>query len=375
MQKILRFLAANGARSGACCLIGVLAATTAHADVKSGVDAWSSGQYDIAVQQWRPLADKGDADAEFNLAQAYKMGRGVPLDLEQAETLYGKAAAQGHVQAADNYGLLLFQRGQREEAMPYIAAAAARGDSRAQYILGVAHFNGDFVEKDWVAAYALVSLAQQAGLPQAARALAQMDEHIPLAQRQESVALASKMAAESEAARARLDAAASLNIPATRPQTVAPVREAALSGGTATAGADYTRPAPAPVSKPVAIPNAAPVALALPSASEKLPTPEKPVAPKEISQKTVTSPTTQHAPAQHGGWRLQLGAFGVAGNADKLWDSLSKRPEFAGIRRDMVKGGSLTFLYATGFANKGEADKACTALRSSGHECIVSPPK
>ncbi|WP_313958536.1 hypothetical protein [Novosphingobium sp. 9] len=92
--------------------IGILAATApALADVKAGVDAWSAGNYDAAIRDWKPLADAGDPDAEFNLAQAYKMGRGVPLDLDKAEELYGKAAAQGHVQAADTYGLLLFQRG------------------------------------------------------------------------------------------------------------------------------------------------------------------------------------------------------------------------------------------------------------------------
>ena len=97
----------------------------------------------------------------FNLAQAYKWGRGVPQDFARAELLYAKAAQQGHLAAADNYGLLLFQRGQQAAAMPYIRAASDRGDARAQYLLGLAYFNAEFVGKDWVRAYALESLASQ----------------------------------------------------------------------------------------------------------------------------------------------------------------------------------------------------------------------
>ena len=403
MQNILRFLSTSGVAGCMLCAASVLIPTPAAADVKAGVDAWSDGKYEAAVKQWQPLADKGDADAEFNLAQAYKMGRGVPLDLGQAETLYGKAAAQGHVQAADNYGLLLFQRGEREKAMPYVSAAAARGDARAQYILGVACFNGDLAEKDWVRAYALVSLAQQAGLPQATRALAQMDEHIPLEQRQESVPLATKLAAEADAARTRIDASVSLGgtaPAASRPQLA---RESAAPSGPASAGADYARPAPAPVPAPAAIskptvtaPTKPATIATAPIVSTPLQEPaklavaqpavDKPAVDRSAGNKTATPKTTAtikpapaatlaSPPAKQGGWRLQLGAFGVAGNADKLWSSLSKRPELAGSRREQVRGGPLTFLYATGFASKAEADKACAALKSSGHECIATPPK
>ena len=54
-------------------------------DVKAGVDAWSRGEYKKAVEEWRGPAVAGDADAQFNLGQAYKLGRGVPVDLAMAE--------------------------------------------------------------------------------------------------------------------------------------------------------------------------------------------------------------------------------------------------------------------------------------------------
>ena len=388
MNGLLRFLVVGGYT----CAVSVLAVTATQAatkvdaasgvdTVKAGVEAWSAGQYETAVQLWKPLADKGDADAQFNLAQAYKLGRGVPLDLEKAESLYGKAAAHGHVQASDNYGLLLFQRGQRDAALPYITSAASRGDARAEYILGVAHFNGDLVEKDWVRAYALVSLAQQAGLPQATRALTQMDEHIPIEQRQQSVALATRLAADADAARARLDASASLGTPRLA-EASGPVRtpilpnavpETASLSGPATAGADYarpqatatpitTRPAPKPVVA-AATPPKPPVQTAAVKPEAAKPAP-KPPAPKPASP-----------PGVQGNWRLQLGAFGVPGNAERLWSTLSKRPELAGKRRELVPGGSLTRLYAAGFATKPEAEKACAALKSPSQPCLVVPAR
>src|SRR3546814_19436406 len=104
------------------------------ADVCSADLAWQRGDYQAAVAEWRPLAIAGDADAQFNLGQAYKLGRGVASDLGQAEAWYRRAAKQGHLQAEDNLGLVLFTAGRRQDAMPYIEHSAARGEPRAQYV-------------------------------------------------------------------------------------------------------------------------------------------------------------------------------------------------------------------------------------------------
>src|SRR3546814_18466698 len=85
------------------------AAPTAN-QVKAGVDAWSRGDDAAAVKAWRGPAEHGDADAQFNLGQAYKLGRGVAADPAEAEKWYRKAAEQGHYQAEENYGIALFQK-------------------------------------------------------------------------------------------------------------------------------------------------------------------------------------------------------------------------------------------------------------------------
>jgi hypothetical protein len=74
----------NNARHtiAAIALATALAAAPALADVKAGVDAWEAGRFEQAVKEWRALADRGDADAQFNMGQAYRLGRGVPADLK-----------------------------------------------------------------------------------------------------------------------------------------------------------------------------------------------------------------------------------------------------------------------------------------------------
>ncbi len=144
---------------GAGAMLAVIAAP-ALADVKAGVDAWTAGDFSRAVVEWQGPAAAGDPDALFNLAQAYRLGRGVEVDNARARRLYEDAARLGHVKAADNYGLMLFQEGEQEKAMPLIRAAADRGDPRAQYVLGLSHFNADYAPRDWVRAYALMTLVR-----------------------------------------------------------------------------------------------------------------------------------------------------------------------------------------------------------------------
>lgn len=71
------------------------------------------------------------ADAQFNLGQAYKLGRGVPVDLVQAESCPSPRRKTGHHhRAEDNLGLVIFTAGRQEERA-YIIRSAERGEPRA----------------------------------------------------------------------------------------------------------------------------------------------------------------------------------------------------------------------------------------------------
>src|SRR3954465_13190453 len=88
--------------------------------VTAGIEAWQKADYSAAVAIWRPLADRGDADAQFNLGQAYRLGRGVPTSLGQAKTWFERAAASGHLDAQTTLGLLLFQNGDQAEGLKWL---------------------------------------------------------------------------------------------------------------------------------------------------------------------------------------------------------------------------------------------------------------
>ncbi|MFM7376968.1 MAG: SPOR domain-containing protein [Erythrobacter sp.] len=342
-------------------LAGVLlAAAPALADVKAGVDAWTAGDYARAVVEWQGPAAQGDADALFNLAQAYRLGRGVEVDNARARQLYEQAASLGHVKAADNYGLMLFQEGEQQKAMPLIQSAADRGDPRAQYVLGLSHFNADYASRDWTRAYALMTLANSAGLPQAREALAEMDKYVPQAQRAQAQSLAREIEAGARSQRQAEIAAAEL---ATRPAAAAPVPTVVA--------------APAPKPPVVTVAAASPKPMGLPPAPKPL-TPAPAPAPAQVTLasapkgSTVTPVPAALAPRKQGNWRVQLGAFGVASNADKLWREVGSHAALEGTRKALVPSGGLTRLLATGFSSEAEAGRACAALKREGKACVVA---
>jgi tetratricopeptide (TPR) repeat protein len=309
MKSFGRYLVA--ASAAAALTFGAGAAL---ADVKAGVDAWQAGNFPAAVKEWRSLADRGDADAQFNLGQAYKLGRGVPQNMATAQGWYQKAAQQGHEQAQANLGLILYNGGNRSGAMPWIRKAADFGDPRAQYVLGTELFNGDLVGKDWPRAYALMTQAAAQGLPPAASNLQQMDKFIPLAQRQQGLALARQLEQRAAAAQSQ------------------PVR----------------RPAPR-----VAAVTAAPVPPSRPAAQ----------------------PAARTAAAPAGQWRIQLGAFGTAANARRHWDSVrAKAGALAGLQPAFVAAGAVTRLQAGPVASRAAADRLCAAAKGAGSACLPVAP-
>jgi cell division septation protein DedD len=321
---------------------------SAHADVKAGVDAWSRGDYPTAIKEWRPLAINGDADAQFNLGQAYKLGRGVPVDFKLAEGWYRKAADQGHFQAEDNLGLILFQNGDRPKAMPYIEKSANRGEPRAQYVLATALFNGDLAKKDWVRAYALMTRASANGLNQASASLAQMDQFIPLDQRQKGLAMA--RALEAEAQRPQFAEAPAAPVSVKRPPRAPepPIRVEDIPASS---------PAPEMADKPVEV-----------AVVDK---------PEMMTPKPVVKATPKPAPAAVSGpaWRVQLGAFGDQGNARALWGKLQSRVAALGdLQPYYVKAGSVMRLQAGPIAGKAAAERVCTSVKASGQGCLAVGP-
>ena len=363
----------------ALAAIAAGAAVPAAADVKAGVDAWTTGDYRKAVEEWRPLAIAGDPDAQFNLGQAYKLGRGVPEDPAMAESWFRKAAVQGHTQAEDNYGLALFQNGRKTEAVPWLSRSSDRGEARAQLVLGTMLFNGDGVVRDYPRAYALMTRAQSAGLRSASETLAQMDGYITPADRQKGLELARQLQAKAAAAPAspaRMTVGSTTPSPAPSPTPVTtanrlPDPRFAEPGRPAPAATPSPAPSPTPAAKPArptravpppVKPAAAPKPAATPtSAPTPAPTPKPAATPKP-------TPKPAAATAASGRYRVQLGAFRDAGNARALWGRIGGK---VGSQPSYPVSGGVTRLQAGPFRTRAEAQRAC---RASGVPCVIVAP-
>ena len=77
-----------------------------YADFNDGWVASEEGDYKTAFNEWKPLADQGDADAQYNLGVMYYKGKGALKDYKQAVKWYQKAADQGYASAQHNLGFM-----------------------------------------------------------------------------------------------------------------------------------------------------------------------------------------------------------------------------------------------------------------------------
>ena len=62
--------------------------------------------YVATLEEWRPLAEEGNAEAQFGISLCYENGRGVERDLTQAAIWCRKAAEQNLDEAQFNLGNL-----------------------------------------------------------------------------------------------------------------------------------------------------------------------------------------------------------------------------------------------------------------------------
>jgi uncharacterized protein len=297
----------------------VLAAPLSAQSVKAGIEAWQRADYSGATAIWRPLAESGDADAQFNLGQAYRLGRGVQLNLAIAKGWFEKAANSGHLDAQTTLGLLLFQNGDQVQGLKWLKQAAEQGEARALLVYGTALYNGDGVSQDRLLGYAYVSRAASQGLGPAKDTLAQLDELMPVADRAKALALARSIPN---------------GTPVPPKNREKPVRLAQ------TRSAVPDTPAPKTNTPKPSVPKAA---------SPK----PRPAAAKPAS--ASTGPAT-------GAWRIQLGAFSQRGSAESLYQRVSSKAALAGRRPFYVAAGTVTRLQVGPFASKAAAAAACSSI-------------
>lgn len=139
--------------------------------------AFSRGDIATAYQLWKPLAEHGDADAQFALASLYYDGIGVPVDRTESSYWFLLAAKRGHAYAQYNLGNA-YKRGEgvrQSDAMAvrWWKKAAGQGLSEASYNLALAYQEGAGVDKDEQTAARYFRQAAASGNADVATALAE----------------------------------------------------------------------------------------------------------------------------------------------------------------------------------------------------------
>ena len=147
-----------------------------------------------ALQEFRPLAEQGDATAQFKVGLIYYKGQGVQPDYLEALNWFKKAALQGHPLAQYNVGYM-YEKGEGTpqdylEAAKHYRLSAEGGDKSAQYNLGYMYEKGQGVLRDEVQALMWYNLAAIQGETKAKAARDRMTVWVTAAQTAEAQRLA-----------------------------------------------------------------------------------------------------------------------------------------------------------------------------------------
>ena len=125
----------------ASVLLGAISSTTTAAPraFEEGMNALLEGNFAEAYCKWKPLAERGYAEAQYNLGWLYANGNGLSVDIDAAHRWWLAAAEQGHADAQFAIGLALTtgegKRRDIKQATHWFTRAARQGHRDSREIL------------------------------------------------------------------------------------------------------------------------------------------------------------------------------------------------------------------------------------------------
>lgn len=149
------------------------------ADLENAEAAYQRADYKTAIGLWRPLADGGDAVAQFYMGTVYFHGHGVGADQTLATRWYRRAAEQGYGPAQFNLGNA-YKHGRgvaadEAQAVLWWRRAADQDYAVAQYNLALQYHFGLGVAEDQEQALHWLRRAADNGHAKAQTVVASMD--------------------------------------------------------------------------------------------------------------------------------------------------------------------------------------------------------
>ena len=177
-------------------LLSILLVVPARADLLSGIANFEDGNFEVAHEQLLPLAEQGDARAQYVVGIIYLAGYVEPSSSDAALSWLSKAADQGYVQAQTELARM-YRVGDGTDVdftrmVYWYERAAEQGDVGAQLFLADSYAYGHGIEADPVRGYMWYEIALQYWGPLAVRARDILAEKMTA----EDVAKAQHLAAE-----------------------------------------------------------------------------------------------------------------------------------------------------------------------------------
>jgi TPR repeat protein len=139
----------------------------AFADFAKGFDAYQNKDYATALKEWKPLAEQGDAGAQYSLGWMYDNGLGIFQYYKAAVKWYRLAAEQGDARAQFRLGGM-YGNGQGviqdyKAAVKWYKLAAEQGVASAQASMSWMYGNGRGVIQDYTRAHMWANIAASQG--------------------------------------------------------------------------------------------------------------------------------------------------------------------------------------------------------------------
>lgn len=123
-----------------------------------GQEAYEREDYETAFREWLPLADGGYAEAQYEIADLFRFGKGVETDSANAESYYLKAARQGYAPAQlalamiDNSFFFTKDEDVQRNNFSWAHRAAVNGSANAYILLSFAYCTGRGTDRNPVLA-------------------------------------------------------------------------------------------------------------------------------------------------------------------------------------------------------------------------------
>ena len=142
-----------------------------------------------SFQETKIKAEKGDAEAQYNLGKMYHDGKDVAKDDVEAVKWFRKAADQGYAAGQNGLGFMYVTGDgvpkDEAEAVKWFRKAADQRYAKGQFNLGLMYDNGQGVPKDEAEAYKWWLLAGAQGDEDAKKNISFIEGNITPAQRTE----------------------------------------------------------------------------------------------------------------------------------------------------------------------------------------------